>query len=408
MFKVNGDKITVEAMNGDWVVITLEQEEKIREAYVSEKKSMREVAGVVDLPYNDFLTVKRGLGLTRKSSPLSIRQLSAMHEDDMTDEEILSWSIEQHYEALERSFYKKKDKLTETTLKNLVHDRSYESAIAEKIASRERFTIEGLSSLRVVPKTSRGTMVIPLADWHYGMSVDTAVNIMNIDIMKANIKRVTQETIRLVLKEQPEEIYIMNLGDLIHGIIHTSTRFDSVIDVVDQVTDVASMVSEFINALANVYGGKIVYCDVFGNHGRVTPDITSHRTGENFERLVSKFVRLMIDVDVEYDSYEVTELIKQTITSNGAITYTHAANRNMARAIKDLALLTNVRPNLILAGHYHSDTFREEQKNIKMIVTPSLCGADSYAQKLTFIGKPQQTFLFLKDGELASQHFYTL
>ena len=76
----------------------------------------------------------------------------------------------------------------------------------------------------------------------------------------------------LNLHEDITELYILNLGDLVSGRIHTTIRIDNQIDAVTQVIEVSEILAEFIANIANYTDVHIKYYDTLDNHSRLEPN----------------------------------------------------------------------------------------------------------------------------------------
>src|SRR5699024_10250549 len=88
-----------------------------------------------------------------------------------------------------------------------------------------------------------------------------------------------------VKKENVETLHIANLGDLIHGSIHVSTKIQSEEDVIQQIIRVSEYLKDFIGEFLEL-GINVKYYNVVGNHGRTESnkkDIAGIE--ENFEKL---------------------------------------------------------------------------------------------------------------------------
>jgi len=407
-FRIDGDTVVIFDEKGKQETISLQKEKELRESYISKKKNMHEVAGLLDMDYKKFLFIKRNLGITRKSSPLSLVEMITLDTAGASDDEILETSIMKHHAKLERDFYKKKDKLTADTLKMVLQDREYHKEISKKLMGQDRFVLNELEDIDTIEmdKSSGGTLVIPINDWHYGMVIDTPANREDTKTIQLGVKEVALKAISLIKRDNPEEVVILNLGDMIHGIIHGSTRFESEIDVIDQAHQVTELLALLINTIDQSCTQKVTYGDVWGNHGRVTPDKKMHRAGENFERLISLFLVDMIDA--EYNNNPISIDVKSIKTLNGTISYTHSIGRNLESDGNKISALTRERPHVVLAAHLHKAMTMKDLGGLSVIVSPPLSGSDSYAQGLRYGGNGRQLFILLRDGEVEEQVFLNL
>src|SRR5699024_4063580 len=112
--------------------------------------------------------------------------------------------------------------------------------------------------------------MVVLSDWHLGAEHNGRFNKFNSDVARYRINKVKQKTFDKVKKEEIQTIHIANLGDMIHGIIHVSTKIQSEEDVIQQDITASEYLKDFIGTFLQE-GIYVKYYNVIGNHGRVTP-----------------------------------------------------------------------------------------------------------------------------------------
>src|SRR5699024_2386787 len=80
---------------------------------------------------------------------------------------------------------------------------------------------------------------IIISDWHIGMQFEGRFNTFNHEVAEQRIAKVKDKTLDTVRKENVDTLHIANLGDMISGGIHVSTRVQAEEDVVQQVIRVS-------------------------------------------------------------------------------------------------------------------------------------------------------------------------
>ena len=68
--------------------------------------------------------------------------------------------------------------------------------------------------------------MVVLSDWHLGAEHNGRFNKFNSDVARYRINKVKQKTYDKVKKENVQTLHIANLGDMVHGLIHVSTKID--------------------------------------------------------------------------------------------------------------------------------------------------------------------------------------
>ena len=106
---------------------------------------------------------------------------------------------------------------------------------------------EGIS----LPKTKSNVndkkeAAIVISDWHIGMKFDGRFNTFNHEVAEQRIAKVKYKTLDTVRKENIDTLHIANLGDMISGGIHVSTRVQAEEDVIQQVIRASEYLKQFV------------------------------------------------------------------------------------------------------------------------------------------------------------------
>ena len=189
----------------------------------------------------------------------------------------------------------------------------------------------------------------------------------------------------------------MNLGDLIHGIIHTSSRIEQEMDVVEQVMYAAEILSQFLNELTRL-GIEITYRSVSDNHSRVIADKNQHIEKEQFSRLIDWYVaeRLkntsvqMIESSIDFGVGKFKVFDKTIMFAHG-----HQGNKNSS--FQEFIGLTREWVDYICLAHYHSPAIKDYQ-GCKIIINGSIVGSEQYAFSRHLFTKPSQKLLIFQEN----------
>ena len=249
--------------------------------------------------------------------------------------------------------------------------------------------------------TSNNEGMVVLSDWHLGAVYKGRFNNFDLDIAKQRIGKVKQKTLEKVKYEGLDKLHIANLGDMVHGLIHVSTKIQSEEDVIQQIITASDLLTDFIKEFADM-GIQIEYYNVIGNHGRVVPNKNEVAgVEENFEKLILKYLELSFN---KYDNVNMTGcqdgLIETEIVGKKFI-LTHGNFDRQANSAYRLPQLLGYVPDYIISGHTHHD-FQKDFGRTMVIVNPSLIGADDYAASGRYGGRAGQKFIVFNENDIDS------
>ena len=261
---------------------------------------------------------------------------------------------------------------------------------------------EGVS----LPKTTSNVndkkeAAIVISDWHIGMKFDGRFNTFNHEIAEQRIAKVKDKTLDTVRKENIDTLHIANLGDMISGGIHVSTRVQAEEDVIQQVIRASEYLKQFIKTFLDE-GIQVEYYNIIGNHGRYQSN-KSEVAGieENFEKLILTILDTAFSNYSNYNSTGCRDGIIETEISGQKIILAHGDYDKSTNAALRLPQLFAYVPNYIITGHIHHNTSKDFGVT-EHIVNPSLIGADDYATGGRFGGKPGQKLILFNETDIES------
>lgn len=235
------------------------------------------------------------------------------------------------------------------------------------------------------------------SDWHFGMVIDNYSNKFNKDIFNERVSQLLSKTISYGKQHGVSTLHVANLGDLIGGLIHVSTRVQANEDVVEQTKYVSETLAEVLSKLANEFE-NIVYYNVAGNHGRTSPSKNDVGIKENFEYLIPWYLEARlrnfnnIKIINEQDGFIISKIIAEDVV------FTHGHYDRPDSSVTKIPQLTGIIPSFIFSGHIHHH-YEKEYGKTTVVVNGSLVGNDDYAMQGRFGSKPSQKFLvFNEDG----------
>lgn len=238
------------------------------------------------------------------------------------------------------------------------------------------------------------------SDWHYGMTTNNVWNTYNVEICKERIKKTVLYTIEYLKRNEIEFVHVMNLGDNLHGSIHTGCRIESEENTCDQLMHVAEIIAESLNELSK-HVNHITYYSCYGNHARTIQNKNDSIESDNMEKIIPWWLEQRLSnnskIDIDYSEYKEFTLIP-------ILGYNVCCVHGNLDNFKNLGINMNTlfskkfgkTIDMTISGDkHHLEEF--EQFGIDSILIRSLCGADEYANNKRLYSKPGQTLIIFNN-----------
>lgn len=244
----------------------------------------------------------------------------------------------------------------------------------------------------IVPYNGSVKGILVISDWHYGIDVDTFYNKYNPEVARARVDKLLMESINIIKKECIQELYLLNLGDMISGIIHLPLRINSRLDVVSQTMQVSEILSEFITNLSNYC--KINYYSVTDNHSRLDPNKKESLQPESFVRIIDWYLkkRLENNPNVAFFKNIYGDDICSFDIFDHKVLAVHGDKDPQKKVLSQLTAFTQEHFDLILSAHRHH-FYADEYNETELYSNGSLMGTDDYAASLRCNNKPSQLLI---------------
>jgi hypothetical protein len=234
------------------------------------------------------------------------------------------------------------------------------------------------------------------SDWHFGMEVSNSTNIFNKQVFNKRVEKLVNKIIEHGKTNRIHTLHVGQLGDLLAGMIHVSTRVQANEDVIEQTKYVSEVLAEVLSTLANEFS-TIKYYNVIGNHGRTG---NKHDVGikENFEYLIPWFLEARlkdfdsIEIITDQDGYITTKIFNEDIV------LVHGNYDRVDQCVTRLPQVLGYVPSYIIGGHVHHN-YEKEYGRTTVVVNGSLIGADDYAMQGRYGAKPSQKFMVFDETE---------
>lgn len=236
--------------------------------------------------------------------------------------------------------------------------------------------------------------VLCLSDWHYGLEVNSVINTFNMDIARERVQKLLDTVAEDIHRYNIQDITVVNLGDIISGIIHTTVRLENRIDVITQTIEASEILAELLHELGKM--ANITYYSVIGNHGRIFANKNESLDKENFNRMIDYYLaeRFKDSGNVRICGNEIDETIMHFAVFNWAFVGVHGHNDSPTKALEDLSSMLHIDYNVCLLGHRHSPALTESHGDLT-ISNGCLCGTDIYAKNVRKSSLPSQNFIIV-------------
>lgn len=292
----------------------------------------------------------------------------------------------QELETIMDELYKERCKISDANRekRQLLRDISRTEMIIEEM----KYAIEDLPKIKCNElKYSYGTNLeacLLVSDLHYGLLIDNVFNYYDENVCVDRLKELALKTIDRCTTNKVDKLHVEIIGDSISGIIHHSTIGQNNRDIITQVVEVSEILSNFVCMLKEKIPYVDVYC-VFGNHGRVSQNKKDCQNKENYERILTEFLKLRLSpngIKVHSNGYE--DFVELSIGDRN-IVITHGDKDKKDNAVNNFSALLKKNIDEVHMGHLHDYAY-----NNGTIVNGSICGADEYAVSLRKNSSPCQ------------------
>lgn len=242
--------------------------------------------------------------------------------------------------------------------------------------------------------------ILMICDLHIGVECDNVYNKYNFEIAKERLSKLVNDTIYYCNINEVETLHILQLGDMIHGIIHNNARLQQELNLIDQITKASELLSQAVNKLQKA-APHVTYRSVVDNHSRAMGNKADNIESENFNRLIDWYIEERLkDTKVEFIHEDNLDIGVIKLKVNGKnIIAAHGHEDNINSCLQGYIGLTKEFIDYILLGHTHSNKLKEFQ-GCRVIVSGSIVGTEQYAFSKRLFSKASQTLLIFEDENL--------
>lgn len=247
------------------------------------------------------------------------------------------------------------------------------------------------------PNEFKTEAVLLFSDLHVGVDCDNYYNKYNLEVAQERVSTLLTEVTNYCYMHRVQRLNVLNLGDLINGSIHVSSRVEQEMDVVEQVMYAAEILSQFLNELTKL-GIEIVYRSVSDNHSRVIADKNQHIEKEQFSRLIDWYLAERLKgVGIGMPENGVDFSVGKFKVFNKTIMFAHGHENMTAKALQDFVGLTREWIDYVCLAHYHKASEHPFQ-GLKVFVNGSIVGTEQYAFSKRLFSPAEQKLLIFQEN----------
>lgn len=248
-----------------------------------------------------------------------------------------------------------------------------------------------------VAEFGKNEAVLLLSDWHIGALVNNFYNKFNSSIADLELSALVDQVNTYCRKFNIHKLNILNMGDLIHGGIHTNARIEQEFDVVTQVEVAGQLLYKVLVGLEKA-APIVTYRSCSDNHSRLMPNKSEHIEKENFGRLIDWWVEAKLEqgnhtVEIIRDNLDFG-LGKFSLLNGQTVAFAHGHEDSINQAFQNFIGATREFIDYALLAHYHNPKEKMFQ-DCRVIVNGSLVGTEQYALSKRLFTTPTQKLLII-------------
>jgi hypothetical protein len=327
--------------------------------------------------------------LPKNTRMISTRTLEDISEQDLTKQTEELYKVQQRVRD-ERNAYTK-----------MLKDDSRIDSLKDAI----RGTVSKLQSL---PKVSYPTMskafnkeaILMFSDLHIGVNVDDWYNTFNSSIAEVRVMKLVNDTIKYCKDNNVKKLNFINLGDLVHGLIHVSARIEQQFGVIEQVMIASEIISKALNKLQEA-APEIVYRSCTDNHSRTVANKHEAIEKDNFGRLVDWFLQERLkNTKIKFVNDNLNEdLGKFTLENGKVVMFSHGHLDTVNQVFQNWVGGVGEHVDFMLLGHYHNEKLKSFQRT-RVYINGSIVGPDQYANSKRLYSNPSQILLVFDNDNI--------
>lgn len=330
--------------------------------------------------------------------PKNERELNSRTIEDITADDLIDYK---------HSLMMKQQQVRDewTVLRSKIRDASRVDSFKEEL----KCAIKELNKLPIVVKSeetkknknSKVEAILLLSDLHIGAECHNFYNTYNLNIATKRVAKLIRDTKKYCLSNKVSRLDVVNVGDLIHGVIHQNMRIEQEMDVTREVIAASELVANLLLQLSEVVP-ELVYRSCTDNHARISADIHQSIERENFGALIDWYLAERLKgtkIVMAHDNIDESMGLF-TLMNGKKVGFSHGHLDGINEAFQHFAGATGQVIPYVLLGHYHCEK-KKSYQGMKVFVNGSVVGTEQYALSKRLFSKPSQTLIiFDEDNEI--------
>jgi len=348
------------------IFITFENLEEAFNLYCIAHLTLNQVSLKMNLTRNEFFAIKTAFDITKDSMPFTPKQLDYYTADEIAEK----CRIKKKQYALTKIEHSKFDDI-ENRVKQMDTTDFWHRQMCAAVNQIDATPYNTTKLKQDVEEI----YVAYIADVHSGLEVDNYFNKYNITIMHERFAKLAQSIIDNV---PSKKIYIPDLGDSIHGIIHGSVQKYG--------TWVTAAVTEVIKAYEQLFltlitaGYDVTFAKVNGSHESIEKAKQERTEEESFGNII--FDMLQWKYAKVQNLHFIPKLKGLSMAILPIFDYSilllHGDNAGVSKLKEADRLFKEFNVKEINAGHFHHLKVEDFNK-LKIYFNEPFCGSDQYS-----------------------------
>lgn len=369
------------------VFITFDDLEEAFNLYCIARLTLNQVSLKMNLTRREFYAIKTAFDITKDSMPFTPKQVDYYTADELAEK----YRIKKKQYALTK-IEVNKNKDIENRIKQMDTVNFWHKEICKSV---NQIDAKAFSIVKSRRDNSEEIFVAYNTDVHAGLTVDNYFNKYNIDIMHERFKKLAEGIIE---KVNIRTIYITDLGDTVHGIIHGSVQKYS--------TWVTKATTEAIKAYECLFltliqeGYEVYFAKVNGSHESIEKAKNERTEEESFGNFIFDML------EWKYAKFKSLHFMQRLKGLNAAILpifdysvlLIHGDNNSLSKIKEADRLFSEYRVKEINAGHIHHRKV-EDFNGLNIFYNEPFCGTDQFAgNKLMSSGYGTRLVQYTREG----------